>query len=349
MKLYVYLAELATIFSMLPFSCIALEPFSAGLAVGGGMVLSALWSSREVVVCQFRECCGAPWLRPNVTKLEESLAENVFGQHLVTSLVTRSIRAHLRKAEPKKALVMSFHGWTGAGKNFVAKFVAESLYKAGMSSKYVHLFISTLHFPHPEMADIYKLRVQDWIRGNVTECETSIFIFDEIDKMPEGMIDGIKPFIDHHQSVEGQNFRKSIFIFLSNTGGRDITKETMKFWSEGKKREDISYRDLEMLVNRGAFNELGGLHRSAVIDSSLIDVYVPFLPLERKHVKLCVESEARSRNLTMHEEQVMTVVNSLTYWPEDTMLYSTTGCKRVSNKMDLFEEDISENEGELVL
>jgi len=311
--------------------------------------LSALWSSREVVVCQFRECCGAPWVRLNVTKLEQSLAENVFGQHLVNSLVTRSIRAHLRKAEPKKALVMSFHGWTGAGKNFVAKFVTESLFKSGMSSKYVHLFISTLHFPHPEMSDIYKLRVQDWIRGNVTQCETSIFIFDEIDKMPEGMIDGIKPFIDHHQSVEGQNFRKSIFIFLSNTGGRDITKETLKFWSNGKNREDITYRDLEMLVNKGAFNELGGLHRSAVIDSSLIDVYVPFLPLERKHVRLCVENEARNRNITMKEEQVMAVVDSLSYWPEDTRLYSTTGCKRVANKMDLFEEEMGEEEGDLVL
>jgi len=324
---------------LLPFTCDTLEPFSAGLAVGGGMVLSALWSSREVVVCQFRECCGPPWLRPNVTKLEESLAENVFGQHLVTSLVSRSLRAHLRKVEPKKALVMSFHGWTGAGKNFVARFVAESLYKEGMASKHVHLFISTLHFPHMEMADIYKLRVQDWVRGNVTKCETSLFIFDEIDKMPEGMIDGIKPFIDHHQSVEGQNFRKSIFIFLSNTGGRDITKETLKFWTEGKKREDITYRDLEMLVNKGAFNELGGLHRSAVIDSSLIDVYVPFLPLERQHVRMCVEQEARVRNITMQEEQIKVVVDSLSYWPQDTQLYSITGCKRVANKMDLFMEE----------
>jgi len=308
------------------------------------MVLSALWSSREVVVCQFRECCGAPWLRPNVTRLEESLAENVFGQHLVTSLVTRSLRAHLRKVEPKKALVMSFHGWTGAGKNFVAKFVVESLFKEGMNSKYVHLFISTLHFPHMEMADIYKLRVQDWIRGNVTQCETSVFIFDEIDKMPEGMIDGIKPFIDHHQSVEGLNFRKSIFIFLSNTGGRDITKETARFWSEGKQREDITYRDLEMLVNKGAFNELGGLHRSAVIDSSLIDVYVPFLPLERKHVRMCVEKEARHRNITLLEEKISEVVNSLSFWPQETQVYSTTGCKRVANKMDLYqEEEVEDN------
>eukprot|EP00092_Neocalanus_flemingeri_P028033 GFUD01030436.1.p1 GENE.GFUD01030436.1~~GFUD01030436.1.p1 ORF type:complete len:340 (-),score=109.62 GFUD01030436.1:69-1088(-) len=327
---------------LLPLTVTCLEPFSAGLAVGGGMVLSALWSSREVVVCQFRECCGAPWVRPNVSRLEESLADNVFGQHLVTSLVTRSIRAHLRKLEPKKALVMSFHGWTGAGKNFVAKFVAESLYKEGMASKYVHLFISTLHFPHMEMADIYKLRVQDWIRGNVTQCETSIFIFDEIDKMPEGMIDGIKPFIDHHQNVEGLNFRKSIFIFLSNTGGRDITKETVRFWSEGRQREDISYKDLEMLVNKGAFNELGGLHRSAVIDSSLIDVYVPFLPLERKHVKMCVEKEARTRNITMKDEDMMAVVDSLSFWPKDTQLYSTTGCKRVANKLDLYQEEMEE-------
>jgi len=335
-------APFLLLFLLLPPPMTCLEPFSAGLAVGGGMVLSALWSSREVVVCQFRECCGAPWLRPNVTRLEESLAENVFGQHLVTSLVTRSLRAHLRKVEPKKALVMSFHGWTGAGKNFVAKFVVESLFKEGMNSKYVHLFISTLHFPHMEMADIYKLRVQDWIRGNVTKCETSVFIFDEIDKMPEGMIDGIKPFIDHHQSVEGLNFRKSIFIFLSNTGGRDITKETARFWSEGKQREDITYRDLEMLVNKGAFNELGGLHRSAVIDSSLIDVYVPFLPLERSHVRMCVEKEVRNRNITMKEEKISEVVDSLTFWPQETQVYSTTGCKRVANKMDLYQEEMEE-------
>jgi len=304
------------------------------------MVLSALWSSKDTVMCQFRECCGLPWVNFNLSKLENSLTDNVFGQHLVNSLVAKSINAHLRKSEPKKALVMSFHGWTGAGKNYVAKFIAESIFKSGMSSKYVHLFISTLHFPNDAESDIYKLRLQDWIRGNVSSCETSLFIFDEIDKMPSGVIDGIKPFIDHHQSVEGQNFRKSIFIFLSNTGGRDITQETVRFWKAGRKREDIMYKDLEQLINRGAFNELGGLHQSAVIDSSLIDVYVPFLPMERQHVKRCTMNEARLRNLTLSDGQIQTVVDSLTYWPESTKLYSTTGCKRVSNKIDLLQEDL---------
>ena len=30
----------------------AVEPFSAGLAVGAGVMLSALWSARDKVVCQ---------------------------------------------------------------------------------------------------------------------------------------------------------------------------------------------------------------------------------------------------------------------------------------------------------
>ena len=98
------------------------------------------------------------------------------------------------------------------------------------------------------------------------------------------------------------------------------------------------------MVNKGAFNELGGLHRSAVIDSSLIDVYVPFLPLERQHVRQCVEQEARVRNITMQEVQIKVVVGRLSYWKRDIQLYSNTGCKRVINKMDLFQEEVEEDE-----
>ena len=230
---------------------LAVEPAQSGF-------WSAVWdclSGLPHCHCQWRECCRAPWYSPNLPHLKESLTANVFGQHLVTKLVTKKVKAHVENPDPKKALVMSFHGWTGSGKNFVAKFIAESLFKLGMNSKFVHLFNSPYHFPDQKMADIYKLRVQDWIRGNVTDCQNSLFIFDEIDKMPDGVIDGIKPFLDFYSSLDGQNYRKSIFIFLSNTGGRDITKQTYKLWKEGRRREDIAYTDLEMLVNKEAFNE----------------------------------------------------------------------------------------------
>lgn len=53
---------------------------------------------------------------------------------------------------------MSFHGWTGSGKNYVAKFIAESLFKQGLNSKYVHHFLSTLDFPDETREDEYKVR-----------------------------------------------------------------------------------------------------------------------------------------------------------------------------------------------
>lgn len=71
-----------------------------------------------------------------------------------------------------QALVMSFHGWTGGGKNYVSKFIAESIYKLGMRSRFVHVFVSTVHFPHEEKADIYKVRN---INGKCLACQVQYF------------------------------------------------------------------------------------------------------------------------------------------------------------------------------
>ncbi|RXG56924.1 Torsin-1B, partial [Armadillidium vulgare] len=224
--------------------------------------------------CRFSECCslrtGSGGWMPG---LASSLDNNLHGQHLVKNIVLKSLKAHFSNRDPSKALVLSFHGWTGSGKNFVSKMIAESIYQLGLKSKFVHLFVSTVHFPHEDKADIYKLQIQDWIRGNVSDCENSLFIFDEIDKMPVGMIDGIKPFIDYHESIFGVNFRKSVFLFLSNTGSREIIQKTLQNWKEGKERTSISYSDMEELIQKGAFNEQGGLHQSDLIHHSLIDFY----------------------------------------------------------------------------
>ncbi len=276
-----------------------LDPFSAGAAMGIGAVSTALYTGWGRIQCQFKECCQPPWVTNNLTHFEGKLRQklrrpmlmsnylsgltrqHVFGQHLAVQVVTRALRAHLSKKEPRKALVLSFHGWTGGGKNYVARFVAESLFKEGLRSKFVHLFMSTLHFPNEELVDEYKvsrghhhgdfsafqlylflqLNLQDWIRGNVSACAQTLFIFDEIDKMPEGVIDAIKPFIDFHPSINGIDFRRSIFIFLSNTGGREITTHTFEYFKEGRTRESLQLKDYEAVITGGAFNEIGGLHK----------------------------------------------------------------------------------------
>ena len=63
---------------------------------------------------------------------------------------------NVKSAGPSKALVMSFHGWTGGGKNYVAQFVADSLYDLDQQKKYVHLFTSEIHFPDRKKVDLYR-------------------------------------------------------------------------------------------------------------------------------------------------------------------------------------------------
>lgn len=56
--------------------------------------------------------------------------------------------------------------------------------------------------------------MQKWIRGNVSACAKSVFIFDEMDKLHPGLIDAIKPFLDYYEQIDGVSYRRAIFIFL---------------------------------------------------------------------------------------------------------------------------------------
>ena len=57
-------------------------------------------------------------------------------------------------------------------------------------------------------------QLQQWIKGNVTNCPRSMFIFDEMEKMEPGLIDSIKPYLDNYEKLDGFSYRQAIFIFL---------------------------------------------------------------------------------------------------------------------------------------
>lgn len=67
--------------------------------------------------CFFYECCQAPYLTRDFDRLESELSKNLYGQPLVLRTVVPALRAHFELKNPKKALVMSFHGSSGVGMN----------------------------------------------------------------------------------------------------------------------------------------------------------------------------------------------------------------------------------------
>lgn len=75
--------------------------------------------------------------------------------------------------------------------------------------------------------------------------------------MPSGVLNAIKPVIDYRNMVDGADYTKSIFIFLSNTGASLINQKYQEYWETGKQREDLHLNDFENLVMQGIFNEQG--------------------------------------------------------------------------------------------
>ncbi|XP_069799153.1 torsin-1B-like [Dendropsophus ebraccatus] len=314
---------------------VSLEPISMGIAIAAASAITGYVSFPEFYCGRLVECCQVD--RPlNSTALQIDLKEKLFGQHLAHEVIYRALTGFMSNENPKKPLALSLHGWTGTGKNFVSKIIAENLYPLGMKSKFVHLFVSTVHFPHNNLIPLYKDQLQSWIRGNTSRCARSIFIFDEMDKMHPGLIDAIKPFLDYYENIDGVSYRKAIFIFLSNAGGDLINRLMLDFWNGGRRREDLELKDVENVLSVGLFNNNNsGFWHSALIEKNLIDYFVPFLPLEFSHVKKCVLAELRHRGLEEDEELASRVAKEMTYSPKDNKLFSDKGCKTVSAKLSL--------------
>lgn len=85
--------------------------------------------------------------------------------------------------------------------------------------------------------------------------------------------------------------------------------------------------------------EIGGYYANPVLLRHLITAYIPFLPLEKKHIKECIKDVLLRKKYyilreDIPEELVDKISKEMNYFPEETQLFSKTGCKRVSEKVD---------------
>ncbi|KAF5893835.1 torsin-1A-like isoform X1 [Clarias magur] len=315
----------------------AIEPITTSVAVGIAAAVTGFLARYRNVLYYFQECCRPEWISYNKTGLEVDLQDKLFGQHVASRVILKAVTGFMTNKDPKKPLVLSLHGWTGTGKNFVSQLIAKNIYQRGMLSSFVHLFTATAHFPHEAELRVYKSQLQQWIRGNVSACPRSMFIFDEMDKMHPGLIDSIKPYLDYYEILDGVSYRKAIFIFLSNNGGENIVQVALDFWRAGRDREEIELKDLETALALSVFNNKNsGFWHTNLIDKNLVDCFVPFLPLEYKHVVQCGRAEMISRDLTPDEDAIKDMAHDMTYFPPEERIFSTKGCKVISSRLDFF-------------
>ncbi|XP_038397726.1 torsin-3A isoform X3 [Canis lupus familiaris] len=290
--------------------------------------------------CSFQDCCDSEDCRisNNFTGLESDLSIRLHGQHLARELVLTAVKGYLELPRPDKALALSFHGWSGTGKNFVARLLAENLYRDGQRSDCVKMFIATFHFPHPKYVDLYKEQLTTQIKKTQERCHQTLFIFDEAEKLHPGLLEVLRPHLEH-QAPENHRAksRKTIFLFLSNLGGNIVNEAVLNLLQAGGSREEIK---LEHLVPRLRAeieqSTDSGFGHSCLVKENLIDFFVPFLPLEYRHVRLCARDAFLSQELLYTEEALDQIAKMMVYVPKEEQLFSSQGCKSISQRINYF-------------
>lgn len=321
--------------------------------LGIGATVAAIGAGYKWGTCVFKECCTDKWTRPPTRDkkgVHNLFKERLFGQHLVMKTVPAVIYNHIYDEHPRKALVMSFHGWTGCGKNYVAELISEYIYREGAQSSLVNLKIATEHYPNSSNAHVYRTQLQNFVKEKTRQCERSLFIFDEMDDMPSGVMDVLKPFIDYHQSIDKVDYRKNIFIFLNNVAGNQISEVALNNFRSGEEREAITNVQMEEILSLYTLKLEGGFKDSELILSGLVDYFIPFLPLERVHVRQCaqfelnrrIEQRRHSGEHSLHLDRearrdiIEKVVAEIQFYPKGEEIFSKTGCKSVSKKVDMY-------------
>lgn len=87
-----------------------------------------------------------------------------------------------------------------------------------------------------------------------------------------------------------------------------------------------------------------GFYESLIIFNNLITAYVPFLPLEKKHIRSCIIDYLIKKEQYNEREQIPediwdTFSRELLYYPEDEELFSVSGCRRVPDKTQYVMDD----------
>lgn len=331
MKKTLCLVQLAVMFTCAS----AFEPISTGIFLGIAALGGAKYYDliKQQTYCRYNECCTDDNIPFDIMTLKKSLNERLFGQHIAQDKVFTAVASHFKERDKsKKPLVMTFLGTQGTGKNFVSNLIAEAVFEKGTASKYYHVFHGSQYVDSSRLREYQKEIMDELFKGN-DQCAYSIFVFDEVDKMPEGIFSSITGMLDHHTLVRGRDFRKAMFIFLTNYGGGEVTRVLHQLTTKKALfRHELKLSHFEENSRMSIYNEKGGLKETDLIKSAVIDFYIPFLPLEEKHIVQCIKAEYQNYG---HEfvtpEMVREILNYISF--HDVTKYANTGCKTIHPKV----------------
>ena len=253
------------------------------------------------------------WIKPNIHGLAEELNRRIHGHDQGISLILSVLNKFVNEKYPfgPKPLVIYMIGPGGVGIRTVGRLIADHFYRKGCNSQFVHIL---------DFEKLNNLSISDaisWIRSNVSTCPRSMFIFEN--GRQYRFQTKLKGDIQQHLSID---FTKSIFLIEAYV----TLDEKAPFH---KARMSVAHRDEVILGNVRNIST-----NVLVSDDSIGDLAIYFLPLEREHIKRCIEDDLRRKNHTVNHFIVNVVANEMKTNSAYNEPFYYQGCKPVSKTVD---------------
>ena len=300
--------------------------------VGAFIIISALLSAAAMIEIlygkQDSDCDIKDYNSLDVRKLHRILISKVYGQPFAHSLIPPSLEAYLNlNSDDAGILVLAFHGFTGIGKNFVSQIISEQL-----DEDLVHKLLVVLHFPYNSKEEASHFgSINEWFSKSLSyaPCATHLFVIDEVDGGSPAFLKGLYKSLVELKT----NKTSAIVLLLSNVGGFEINQITLSSKIKQQPRENIDVLELQEAIKQSIEKRQPGL--ATLYNSGLVDVIIPFLPLEDAHVRACISEYLSSKGFVNGDVTIERVLEQMDFFPANNPLFSKSGCRKVPVKVDL--------------
>ncbi len=113
---------------------------------------------------------------------------------------------------------------------------------------------------------------------------------------------------------------------------------TLDYEKKQISREKYSLTSFQVAIQNSIYynkeEDDKGMYRASIISSYLIDYYIPFLPLDKLHIKKCIEAEfERHKYVNINPIALLSYIDLVAarqiYEPTGTEKFASGGCKKV--------------------
>eukprot|EP00241_Pyramimonas_parkeae_P006772 CAMPEP_0114226676 /NCGR_PEP_ID=MMETSP0058-20121206/1364_1 /TAXON_ID=36894 /ORGANISM="Pyramimonas parkeae, CCMP726" /LENGTH=323 /DNA_ID=CAMNT_0001337427 /DNA_START=271 /DNA_END=1242 /DNA_ORIENTATION=- len=198
---------------------------------------------------------------------------------------------HLTEERPEHPLVLSLHGPPGVGKSLYHRMLAESLYNLSDSTKacpgpgcpsyYVLFGTDHLATERKQQATLAEAAVVQHLKS----YPQSLLVIEEFDKMDCASRNMFKQLLERGPK-SGVDFRRSIVILEANVGWLQTHQLLRESGGRARLSMESAHRSLKDEVFKKWMEQ--GCEDQERVDTikalSMINMLVPFLPLEQPHV-----------------------------------------------------------------